>query len=132
MDSHFRGNDKMNKTDKLARIISTLFVPPSFTIIVFTLFAFTLETESLKTVITILVAFLFGFTAQIILFVVLRRRGKIVDLDASVKEERNTPFLISVGFYLIGIVYPDNFSCQHYFNRLLVLLYFQYISYNLN
>ena len=90
--------------NKIARIISTLFVPPSFTIIVFTLFAFTLETESLKTVIAILVTFLFGFAAPIILFVVLRKRKKLVDLDASIKEERTTPFLISVGFYLIGLV----------------------------
>ncbi len=124
MDSHFRGNDKMNKTDKLARIISTLFVPPSFTIIVFTLFAFTLETESLKTVITILVAFLFGFTAQIILFVVLRRGGKIVDLDASVKEERTTPFLISVGFYLIGLVILLIFPV----NIISIAFWFCYIS----
>jgi membrane-associated phospholipid phosphatase len=90
--------------NKIARIISTLFVPPSFTIIVFTIFALTLETETLKTVVTILVAFLLGFTAPIILFVVLRKRRKIVDLDATVKEERTTPFLISVGFYLIGLV----------------------------
>jgi membrane-associated phospholipid phosphatase len=90
--------------NKIARIISTLFVPPSFTIIVFTIFALTLETESLKTVVTILVAFLFGFAAPIILFVVLRKRRKIVDLDATVKEERTIPFLISVGFYLIGLV----------------------------
>jgi len=94
----------MNKTDTFARIISTLFVPPSFTIIVFTVFAFTLETESLKAAVTILVALLFGFTAPIILFVVLRKRKKLVDLDASIKEERTTPFLISVGFYLIGLV----------------------------
>ncbi|MCW9095395.1 MAG: hypothetical protein OQJ93_12250 [Ignavibacteriaceae bacterium] len=94
----------MNKTDKFTRFISTIFVPPSFTIIVFTLFAFVLESDSLKRVITILVAFLFGFTAQIILFVFFRRRGKIVDLDASVKEERTTPFIISVGFYLVGLI----------------------------
>jgi membrane-associated phospholipid phosphatase len=94
----------MNKTDRLARIISTLFVPPSFTIIVFTLFSLVLESDSLKRVITILVAFLFGFTAQIILFLLFRRKGKIIDLDASVKEERTTPFLISVGFYLAGLV----------------------------
>jgi len=94
----------MNKTDRLARIISTLFVPPSFTIIVFTIFAFVLESYSLKRVITIMVAFLFGFTAQIILFLLFRRKGKIIDLDASVKEERTTPFLISVGFYLAGLV----------------------------
>ena len=114
----------MNKTDKLARIISTIFVPPSFTIIVFTLFAFTLETESLKTVITILVAFLFGFTAQIILFIVLRRRGKIVDLDASVKEERTTPFLVSVGFYLIGLIILIIF----HINIISIAFWFCYIS----
>jgi membrane-associated phospholipid phosphatase len=114
----------MNKTDKLARIISTLFVPPSFTIIVFTLFAFTLETECIKTVITILVAFLFGFTAQIILFIVLRRRGKIVDLDASVKEERNTPFLISVGFYLLGLSILIIFQV----NIISIAFWFCYIS----
>ena len=114
----------MNKTDKLARIISTLFVPPSFTIIVFTLFAFILETESIKKVITILVAFLFGFTAQIILFIVLRKRGKIVDLDASVKEERTRPFLISVGFYLIGLVILIIFNI----NIISIAFWFCYIS----
>ncbi|HEY6436450.1 MAG TPA: hypothetical protein VIY47_07660, partial [Ignavibacteriaceae bacterium] len=93
-----------NLNNQLARIISTLFVPPSFTIIVFTLFAVTLETEFVKIISTILVAFIFGFAAQIILFVFLRRQGKIVDLDASVKEERTIPFLISVGFYLIGLI----------------------------
>jgi membrane-associated phospholipid phosphatase len=131
MDSHlpyrqagFRGDNKMNKSDKLARIISTLFVPPSFTIIVFTIFAFVLETESLMTVVTILVAFLFGFTAQIILFVILRKRGKIVDLDASVKEERTTPFLISVGFYLIGLVILIIFSV----NIISIAFWFCYIS----
>jgi membrane-associated phospholipid phosphatase len=114
----------MNKTDKLARIISTLFVPPSFTIIIFTLFAFILETESLKKVITILVAFLFGFTAQIILFVILRRRGKIIDLDASVKEERTTPFLISVGFYLMGLIILIIFKV----NIISIAFWFCYIS----
>jgi membrane-associated phospholipid phosphatase len=110
--------------NKLARFISTLFVPPSFTIIVFTLFAFILETESIKKVITILVAFLFGFTAQIILFIVLRKRGKIVDLDASVKEERTRPFLISVGFYLIGLVILIIFNI----NIVSIAFWFCYIS----
>jgi membrane-associated phospholipid phosphatase len=114
----------MNKTDKLARIISTLFVPPSFTIIVFTLFAFSLETESLKTVVTILVASLCGFTAPIILFVVLRKRKKIVDLDASIKEERTTPFLISVGFYLIGLIILITFSVS----IISIAFWFCYIS----
>ena len=91
-------------SDKLARFISTLFVPPSFTIIVFTIFAFVLETESLKKIVTILVALTLGFTAHIILFVVFRKKGRIIDLDASVKEERTAPFFISVSFYIIGLI----------------------------
>jgi membrane-associated phospholipid phosphatase len=114
----------MNKTDKLARIISTLFVPPSFTIIVFTIFAFKLESEPFQKLITIITAFIFGFTAQIILFVVFRKKGKIVDLDASVKEERSIPFLISVGFYLIGLILLVVFKV----NIITIAFWFCYIS----
>ena len=131
MDSHlpcrqagFRGNDNMKFNDKLARVISTIFVPPSFTIIVFTLFAFILETESIKITITILVAFIFGFTAQIILFLFFRKKGKIIDLDASVKEERTTPFFISVGFYLVGLILLIIFKV----NIISIAFWFCYIS----
>lgn len=112
------------KSDKLARFISILFVPPSFTIIVFTIFAFVLEIDPLKRGITILVAFIFGFAAHIFLFVILRRRGKIVDLDASAKEERTTPFLISVGFYVIGFVILIVFKV----NIISIAFWFCYIS----
>ena len=111
-------------SDKLARFISTLFVPPSFTIIVFTLFAFVLETESLKKIVTILVALTLGFTAHIILFVVFRKRGRIIDLDASVKEERTTPFFISVGFYIIGLIFLIVFNVS----IISIAFWFCYIS----
>jgi membrane-associated phospholipid phosphatase len=111
-------------TSQIARIISTLFVPPSFTIIVFTIFAFTLETEVVNTIVTILVAFIFGFAAQIILFVYLRKHGKIVDLDATVKEERTYPFLISVGFYLVGLIILILFKI----NPISIAFWFCYVS----
>lgn len=88
---------------KLARIISTLFVPPSFTIIIFTIFAFSLESEPSKQLITILNALVFGFIAPIVLFLILRKKGKLADQDASIKEERTIPFLIAIIFYLIGL-----------------------------
>lgn len=110
--------------DKLARIISTLFVPPSFTIILFVIFAFTIETETIKKVVTILTAFLLGFSAQIILFLIFRKRNKIVDLDASVKEERTTPFLISTGFYLAGFAILVFFNV----NIVSIAFWFCYIS----
>jgi membrane-associated phospholipid phosphatase len=114
----------MQKIDKCARIISTIFVPPSFTIIIFTIFAFTLENDSVKRLITLLTAYIFGFTAQIILFLLFRRKGKIVDLDASIKEERTTPFWISIGFYLIGLLLFIIFKV----NIISIAFWFCYIS----
>lgn len=88
---------------KLARFISTLFVPPSFTIIIFAIFAFVLESEPIKQGVTIFTALVFGFIAPIVLFLILRNKGKLTDQDASIKEERTIPFLIAIVFYLIGL-----------------------------
>lgn len=89
---------------KFARFISILFVPPSFTIIIFTIFAFTLESESSKQIATILIALVFGFIAPISLFLILRKKGKLADQDALIKEERTFPFIVAILFYLIGII----------------------------
>jgi len=86
-----------------ARVISTLFVPPSFTLLLFVLFAFTLENTIDKRIALIAVTFIFAFTLPILLFIYLRKHGKIVDIDASVKEERTFPFLIAILFYVVGI-----------------------------
>lgn len=94
---------KINK-DKLARIVSTVFVPPSFTIIIFTVFAFHLETNFTKILVTILVALLFGFISPIVLFLHYRKKGKIVDIDASKKEERTVPMSISLIYFIIGFI----------------------------
>ncbi len=94
---------KINK-DKLARIVSTLFVPPAFTIVTFTIFALLLENDSQKQFVIILVAFLFGFVAPITLFIVFRKSGKLADQDALIKEERTVPFFIVTGFFAIGLV----------------------------
>jgi len=99
-----------NFPHKFARIISTLFVPPAFTIIIYSIFAFTLESDLSKSIETILIAFIFGFLAPIALFLLLRKKGKIIDQDASIKEERTFPFLIAILFYLIGLVLMINFG----------------------
>ncbi len=65
-------------------------------------FAFTLETDPLKRTITILNALLFGFLLHIFLFVYFRSKGKLINLDATIKEERTAPFLISFLIYCTG------------------------------
>jgi membrane-associated phospholipid phosphatase len=93
-----------NSTSRFAKIISALFVPPSFTLIVFTYFAFRIETEAIKQIILILTTLTFGFSFHIILFFYLRRKGKLADNEASIKEERTFPFLVSIIFYTIGFI----------------------------
>lgn len=87
-----------------ARLISTLFVPPSFTIIIFTFLAFYLETETTKIIVTLSVAYSLGFAAPIILYFILRNKKLLIDSDASIKEERTLPFSIAIIFYLIGLL----------------------------
>ena len=114
---------QINK-DKLARIVSTVFVPPSFTIIIFTIFAFYLETDFTKILVTILVALIFGFISPIVLFLQYRKRGKIVDIDASIKEERTVPMSISLIFYIIGLI----FLLVYKVNIISIAFWFCYIS----
>jgi len=90
--------------DYLAKVISTLFVPPSFTILVFTWFAFLLETKTEKSILLIITALTFGFLFHILFFFYLRKKGRITDSDASIKEERTFPFIVSVFFYTAGLI----------------------------
>jgi len=62
-----------------------------------------LETEPLQRYITIFVAVIFGFISPIVLFLYYRNKGKIIDLDASIKEERTIPMSISVVFFIVGL-----------------------------
>ena len=109
---------------KLARFVSTVFVPPSFTIIVYTIFAFTLEIDSSKRLITFIIPFIFGFIAPIGLFLMLKKKGKLADQDASIKEERTFPFIIAIGFYLVGLL----FMLKYDLNIISIAFWFCYIS----
>lgn len=112
------------KSNKFARIISTLFVPPSFTIIIYLIFAFTLESDSYKRLLTFLIPFIFGFIAPIALFLYLRKKGKLIDQDASIKEERTFPFIIAIVFYVLGLLLMINFNL----NIISIAFWFCYIS----
>jgi len=90
--------------NKLARIISIIFIPPFFTLIVFTVFALYLETESDKIIIALITVITLGVIAPITLFFLLRHKGKLIDKDASLKEERTFPYIVALGFYIIGLI----------------------------
>jgi hypothetical protein len=113
-----------NTKHRIARVISTLFVPPSFPLILFTVFAFKYESDPNKILLSILITLIFSFLFPIILFVILRKQGKIVDADANIKEERAFPFMISALFYAIGIL----ILIKVQINIVSIALWFCYIS----
>jgi len=110
--------------NKIARAISTFFVPPSFTIILFTLFAFLFETEIKNRIIVILTAFSFGFLFHILFFFYLRKKGLLSDEDASIKEERTYPYIIASFFYTAGFLILLLFDV----NIISIAFWFCYIS----
>jgi membrane-associated phospholipid phosphatase len=109
---------------KFARFISTIFVPPSFTLLLFTFFAIYLEHDVQKISETIIIATIFGFILPIVLFVILKNKGRIIDVDASIKEERTLPFFIAIIFYVIGLILMLYFKL----NIITIAFWFCYIS----
>lgn len=79
-----------------AQIVSYLFVPPINLQIIFILLAYQIYDESVKLHETILIATLFGLILPISVFIYFRSKGKIIDNDASLKGERNTPYFIGI------------------------------------
>jgi len=109
---------------KIARLISVLFVPPSFTIIIFTIFAFVLEQNQVNSFILISTAMVFGFILPVIMFAAFRRKGLIADIDAKIKEERTFPFTLSVVFYILGLL----ILIYYRINIISIAFWFCYIS----
>lgn len=95
--------DRTN-SEKLARIVSTLFVPPSFTLLLFSFLAFYLEHDLSKSLGVLGVTLSFGFFFQIAMFVYFWKKGKVTDLDASVKDERTIPYFVAIGIYSLGLL----------------------------
>lgn len=89
---------------KFARLISTIFIPPSFTIIVYLIFALTIESSFQKSLTVFIVALIFGFLLPILMFVLMRKKKLISDNDAMNKDQRTLPYLIAIVFYSIGLI----------------------------
>ncbi|MEE9432110.1 MAG: hypothetical protein V3V16_13760, partial [Melioribacteraceae bacterium] len=75
--------------------------PPVMNVVIFVLFAFRFgQTEKLLVIFSSLI---FGFILPIVTFIILRRKNKIVNDDATIKEERTIPYLYGIVFSLCGM-----------------------------
>lgn len=71
-------------------------------VILFVFYAFRFGKESGTSGQEILTALTFGLILPVIVFVILRKKGKIVNDDATIKEERTLPYIIGVVFCLVA------------------------------
>jgi len=89
---------------KLARLISTIFIPPTLTLISFVYLALTFENSSDQKIFIIVTSLAFGFILQIASFIYFYTKGKIGDVDAKTKGERTIPYLLSIVIFIIGFI----------------------------
>ncbi len=87
---------------KLARIVSYLFIPPVMNFLTFLYLSF-FQPEPVKLPV-ILISLAFGVLIPIVFFVIMRKKGKIDDNDAKIKEQRSVPYLFGIFLILIAIV----------------------------
>ncbi len=88
-----------------ARIVSDLFVPPAFSLLSFIFLAFYFEHSFVSKLSVALSGILFGFVLPVILFLFLRRKKKIADNDATIKEERTVPYLWGIAFEITAALW---------------------------
>ncbi|MCK9425836.1 MAG: hypothetical protein M0Q21_07360 [Ignavibacteriaceae bacterium] len=115
---------KKNTSYKTARIISTLFVPPTLTLFSFSLLGLQFEHSLDNKMLVIGSAFIFTFFLPVVFFVIMLKKKKIINQDAEMKEERTIPFLFGLSLLLIGYFFLRSYNIQ----PLTLAFWFCYIS----
>ena len=90
--------------NKLARLISTIFSPPTFAVLSMIFLAINYETESYKKLIVIAIAFLFAFVFPIGMVIYFYKNKLISDFDGTQKAQRTVPYYIAIIIYTIGFI----------------------------
>jgi len=104
------------------KIISYLFVPPVMNLFIFIFYSFEYENGH-KSLYGMLISFFLGFLLPVITFLEFRRRGKIINDDATIKEERKIPYLYAIGFSISGVFFSYFFGL----NEKLIMLWMVYL-----
>lgn len=99
---------------KAARIISDLFIPPTFNLLGFILIAFQTEELASNKITIIFSSVIFGVLLPIMIFTILRKKNLIYDNDALIKEQRYIPYYASIALSILGMIYIEIFAENEY------------------
>ncbi len=114
-----------NFTYHFAKTISTLFVPPSFTFLIFLYLGLTLPVDLESSLQIILSGFILGLIFPILFFLFLMKKGKVGDADATIKEQRTIPYSFGIIISLFAILFTIWLRLDH-------LIIYMWIVYFLN
>jgi membrane-associated phospholipid phosphatase len=95
---------------KIARVVSDLFIPPTFNLLGFIYIAMILQITTNEKIIVITSSIIFGVVLHIGLFVILRMKKIVTDNDAVNKEQRHIPYYIAIFLNLCGFVFVSLLS----------------------
>lgn len=109
---------------KIAKIISYLFIPPVNLLVTFIILSNQIYIEPELKLNTILIALIFGFILPISVFIYLRKKGRIINDEATKKEERTLPYAIGIGLAIIAII----LSVLLELHTFILALWFSYIT----
>ncbi len=126
-----------NKSQRFARVISTIYIPPTFTLVSFIFLSLTFEGNISAKISVIAIASFFGVILQIASFIYFYRKGIVSDVDVKIKDERTLPYFVSIiifttGFILLLIFKVSSISIVFWFcyisNTFLVILINKYMK----
>lgn len=93
----------MNKR-KLARIISDIFIPITFSAFISIYFSLIFTNDEIAFLKFFALTFLSTVLLPLIYFLYKRRRGEIINRDAVIKEERNDVYIFSIMIFSFAYV----------------------------
>jgi len=110
----------MNSTF-FAKYISYIFIPPFLNLAILTIFSLKLE-EYPNNLLSIINSLVLAVILPITIFHKLRKKGKIVNNDAIIKEERYIPYIYGIFLTLIALLISALFQF-HIYTRMLWMVY---------
>ncbi len=111
-----------NYKKTVARIISTIFIPPVFCTFLFIFLSYGNSLSERELIFNIALSVLSGLLLPLAIFIYWRKRGYIGDDDATVKEERVRP-------YLSGIILSLFSGFAAYFYETVNIIYYMWFIY---
>ncbi len=94
---------KKNSLLNFPRFVSYLFIPPLMNFMIFFYVAVKIEPNETKQIISVLISFLFGLLIPVVYFVIMRKKGRIDDDDANIRQQRKNPYLFGILLTIIAI-----------------------------